>query len=78
MSDDDLIILDEHPLQYAFVEGLTYPHTPVVYGTEQLTDDEVLNKLRDRWPRDDPYVQRKLQYRKAYRTRVVRFNRCPT
>jgi hypothetical protein len=70
----------EHPLQYAFVEGLQYPMDLIIYGTEQLDDDEVLAALL-------PYIgdmrddgRQRLTHLAAYRAgiRIDRYNRCPT
>jgi hypothetical protein len=66
-----------HPLQYAFVGHLRYPHDPLVLDTENLSDDQVLDKLAmsgDLLHRE----QHMLAHRQAYRFDVERYNRCPT
>jgi hypothetical protein len=68
--------VSEHPLQYAFVTGLGSPD-PIVYDTEQMDDDRVLDALYGKVPAN---VDHMLRHRAAYRVsiRVERYNRCPT
>jgi hypothetical protein len=68
--------VSEHPLQYAFVIGLGSPD-PIVYDTEQMDDDQVLDALYGKVPMS---VEHMLRHRAGYRSqiRIERYNRCPT
>jgi hypothetical protein len=37
-----------HPLQYAFVLPVGYPHNPMLAGTENMTDKQVFAELAGR------------------------------
>jgi len=36
----------EHPMQYAVITGLQWPESPLVYGSENMSDHELLVYLR--------------------------------
>jgi hypothetical protein len=52
----------EHCLQYAIVIGLQFPYPPVVFGTEQMSDHEILRYLRDHRDGLKPHAQWKLTH----------------
>jgi hypothetical protein len=70
----------EHPLQYAIVEGLQYPMDPIIYGTEKLDDDAVISHLLLVVSQLTMAGQYRLIHLAGYRStiRVIRFDRCPT
>jgi hypothetical protein len=86
LAEKAIIILPgaEHPLQYAFVDGLQPPHAPMVYGTQDLDDEQVLDRILE-WAGEHPtgglsdVALYKLQHRDGYRREihVDRYNRCP-
>ena len=74
-----------HPLQYAFVNGLSYPRSPIALETGELDDDRVLAAMRDHQIKtfgllDNPRALRKLEHLHGYRSEIWldRYNRCPT
>jgi hypothetical protein len=74
---------DEHPIQYAIVDGLQYPASPVVYGTEALDKSGVCRRLLV-WAERNPgslteAALYRLRHLQGYlpEIRVERFNRCP-
>lgn len=70
----------EHPLQYAFIEGLQYPKDPIVYGTEALDKQGVLELLLPVAGQLRSDGRQRLLHLLAYDSeiRVTRYNRCPT
>jgi len=69
-----------HPLQYAFVKGLQYPHDPLVLETGELDDDAVIRKLRLSGQELSSAATWMLDHLAGYRSqiRIERYNRCPT
>jgi hypothetical protein len=49
-----------HCLQYAIVNGLQYPHSPLVWEVEEMTDHEILRYLRDHMDGLSPSAKFKL------------------
>lgn len=52
----------EHCRQYALIHGLQVPYPPCVYGTENMTDYDILHYLRANREQLSPLAQWKLTH----------------
>lgn len=80
---DEAEALWGHPLQYAFVQHVGYPHNPMLVNTENMTDEQVCAALSSRGKDDHdrellPHERQQLGRPQVNGLRTERYNRCPT